>query len=488
MSISHPHHTPLRGVLVGAGHLFSARALDTTVRAIYVLLIAHILGLEDYGLFSYGQAYYLSLMWFASFGIDVMLARASARGSSRFARTVQHTLALRLLVIATLTLVSLAGAWLLHDSQDTSELLSVFAIALLARGISWWANQVLITIGKTKLFLYINTAARSTELLLAVVVLILDANLLALVWLHSLIAVITALVLAVSVHRACLPVRPRWNRGVIKAMSYRGQYLSLLLGATNLILLSPLILFAHLDPDPAALGQFALIMQGVFLLANIGWSIGMAALPVLSRDTDGAFTHRYVRVSIRLGWLLGLMGALAGFSLGPPVVELLLGAQYEVAGDMLGYALLVLAFITWGSTLQQVLLVKQRRSTALVAALAGTVAVVLFAVVLIPRFGVPGGIAALLTGNTVWAATLIGALLFSREIGAWEALAKPGCAAFLILAVYVPLSFLSPVLAIAVSILFLLPIASLCGVLESDERQWITQRLGIGRGRRFNES
>ena len=470
----------LFAVLENAAWLYCARIVEVLVRVVYVIVLARFLGSAGYGLFSYGQSFYLSLLLFGSLGVNVMLARAAGSGSVAFSQMIRQTLALRLVVLAVLIAVFFISILGLHDHEMERRMLALLGFALIGRGLAFWTHQVFIVAARSRVILLLNIFWRPMELGLVTFLLLQGGGLLMVALAHSIIWCAEAVFALMLVKRIPLPVRPEWDRSRLVTLFRRGVPLGLLAGATNYLMLGPLLFFPHLISNPLGLGQLAVVLQALFVFSAMGWSVGNAALPALSRELEsGSLTRQYSSLATRLGWLLGLVLTIFWIEFGPILFPLLLGADYGTAGELIGYAMFVLAPLTWGATLSHVLLARRQHITALICILAGSAGMTLSAYLFIPAYGVFGGVWALLTGVVVWTMAIIAVLFRSGCLDMHNALLKPGCVALSVAAVYVLLQETHPLIALCGAVLVLLPTAVGFGAITREERLWLTNRLSM---------
>ncbi|MCF8055242.1 MAG: oligosaccharide flippase family protein [Desulfocapsa sp.] len=470
--------TRLFAVLESAAWLYSARIVEVLVRVVYVIVLARFLGSADYGLFSYGQSFYLSLLIFGSLGGNVMLAQAASRGSSELSQMMKQTLALRLVVVTLTICIFLCSIWGLHDSWRVRTILGVLSFALIGRGLYFWSHEVFIVVGRSRVVLLLNLFWRPVELGLVICLLLGGAGLFMVAITHSLIWCAEAALALMLIQRIPLPIHPLWNLRPLAMLFRRGLPLGLLSGITNFLMIGPLLFYPHLASNPEGLGQLAVVLNALFVFSSIGWSIGFAALPALSREQEfGTFTKRYAELVSKVGWLLGIVLTVFWMEFGPMVILYLLGPDYVMAGDLMGLTMVALAPLIWGATLSHVLLARNYHLTALVCALAGAGGVSVAAFLLIPAYGVFGGVVALLLGVFLWTIAIIGVLLRTGCLNVYKTMLRPACVAISVVVGYGLLNESYPIISLCVAMLILMVTTVAFGVFSREERLWLIKRL-----------
>ena len=86
----------IRSIARNAAYLGAAQGTTYLVRGFYVVVLARYLGPEVYGIFAYGQAWYLAFLFLTFLGLGEILIRQVGRDRERAASLVAQTLALRI--------------------------------------------------------------------------------------------------------------------------------------------------------------------------------------------------------------------------------------------------------------------------------------------------------------------------------------------------------------------------------------------------------
>ncbi len=463
----------IKSIAVNAGYLTAARVLTQVVRIFYVIVLARYLGPEIYGLFAYGQSWYMAFFPLTVLGLGIVLIREVGRDRGRGAAVVEQTLAVRIVLsIAAAVACGFIG-WMLNDDPTARRLLLVFSLALAGRGLATWAEQVFSAYEVSRLTLRQEAVFRPLEVALGLSVLALGGGAVAVAGVHAAVWWAQAARGWLIVHTSVVPARPRWRWDRVAPLLAQGLPLFLFALFFTWLLQGPLVMFRHLADNPNDLGQLALAIQAFYALCAVPWSIGLSALPVLSRATvrqdgkDVLFASAMARIAILFGALAGL----SAMALGPWLVEALFGDSYVLAGRLLGPALWLLVPMTAGTAAAQVLVAQGRLVSQALCAVTGAGVMTALMFALNATMGPGGALAATGAGLSIWALSLIAVLAQGSAFKLGHSILKPGAATLLALAVYLGLMLLSVAtwLAFAAALATLASVAAALRVIAPEE-------------------
>ncbi len=479
-------HTGIRSIAENAAYLMTARGLTFLVRAVYVVALARYLGPEVYGLFSYGLSWYMAFLALTALGLDAILGREVGRDREGAVRIAGQTLTLRSgAVVVAAAACGLAG-WFANAEPAARQLLLIFSLALAGRGLAMWTEQAFTAYEESRYALRQEAVFRPFEVVLGLGMLVAGAGAAGVAAVHALVWWLQALRGMALVHRRLVPVWPDWTWGGLARLLVQGLPLGLSLLFSSWLLLGPLVLFRHVAGTEGSLGQLALALQAVVLVCTVPWSIGSAALPVLSRSAareDGKVL-RFADGMLRLGLLLGAAAGLTGMAVGPWLVDAIFGSRYGPAGQLLGPALWLLVPLTAGTATSQVFLVWGRFVPPALCALAGALVLTLTLPGLAPAMGAGGALLAAGAGMCVWALSLIALLARSGGLDLGRGVLRPGVVVLVALGVYLGLEPVAVWLALCASWLVLLGGTLAIGVLAPEERSALMALLRRTRRRR----
>ena len=473
----------IRSISSNAGHLARARVFTQIVRGIYVLVLARRLGPEAYGLFAYGQSWYLAFLPLAILGLGAILSREVGRKREKGAEVVGQTLALQLfLALAGALICGLAG-WFAETAIATRLLLVVFSLALAGRSFAVWAEQVFVAFEESRYAFRQEALFRPLEAVVGLSVLAAGGGVIAVTAVHALVWWLQAARGLLIVHHRLVPVKAKWEWRNLLRIGCQGSLVCLSALFSSWLLQGPLILYRHVAGTENSLGQVALAIQVLVLTCTIPLSISNVSLPVLSRAVarqdgkDVQFMEGMLRISIFLGAAAGLLG----MGIGPFLTRTLLGGSYGGTGQLLGPALWLLAPLTAGAAAGQVLIARGRLVPLSLSALTGALVLTLSLPPLAAATGPLGAVLAAGAGMSVRALSLVLLLNRARMLDLGLAVLRPGLAALLALGTYLGLGTLNSGMSTPVSLVVLVSAGLLLGALRQDEREAIRTFLPKGK-------
>jgi O-antigen/teichoic acid export membrane protein len=466
------NHSGVESILRNAGYLVGAQGITSLARGIYAVVLAVFLGPELYGLFNYGLSWYLVFLPLGFLGLDAIVGREIGRDRVRGARIARQALALRTLAAIGAAGLSCAVAWSTESATEMRWLLLLFSLALFGRSLAIWTNGVFTAYEAARFTLRQEAVFRLLEVALGSTVLAAGGGLLMVTAVHAMTWWLQGVRGLALVRRHLGPLRPDWNGKALLALLAAGGPLGLAEILRTWLLQGPLLLFRHVNGVGEALGELALAMHAFVILGMVGWAVGAAGLPVLSRTVvraDGK-DRLFVKGMLRAGLLSGAVAGLAGMALGPGLVPLLFGTRYAETGTLLGPALWLLVPLSWRQALSQTLLAHGRVWPQVASAALGALAMTLSMPVLAARLGGLGALLAAGLGFGVSAVALLAALRRGSAIDLAGSVLRPALAVLMSVGTYLALRPVHPVVALAASVGILAAGMLLLGVLAPGER------------------
>ncbi len=355
------------------------------------VVMARELGASDFGVFSFAVAYVTLATALGNFGQDEILIREVARDRSRLTEYFGNTLALK--AVLSLPVLGLAVGGVALASRDETTVL-VVALLGLATTLDLFGRTCSAVFQASERLVFIPIALITQRFVTAVAgvtALLLGAGVVAvsaLVLVGSAVGLVLSLVLMYRhVARAPLDVEvSRW-----KPVMWAAAPLGLADLFGTVLFRVDMFMLAWFASD-AVVGNYGAAYRVFEATLFIGWSIGAAVYPVMSRLTPGGDPplQPVVDSALKLALALSVPAALVAGLAAEPIVDLLFGSGY---GDAPG-ALAILApaivfyplsYVGWN------LLVAQNRQAS-VTVILGAVAVANIAanLVLIPWLSLDG--------------------------------------------------------------------------------------------------
>lgn len=418
-------------------------------RFLAVVALANALGTETFGVLAavLGAAFIISMA--ADFGLSHLGTRELARSPEARADLVADLCALKAVLIAVACGLLLLASRLLPLPEDVSLLVAISAVVVLTHEVVF--EWVFEGSGRTEL-LGVYRVLLNGAFLAAVLLYVRGPDDVALVPLidagASFLGFLVCVLLWPGVWRYARgrPSVSRWP-GLLKNAAPFGlaNFLTLAIPSVGVFVL---IAFA----SPAETGMFKAAGTIVFGLLSVGFLIGRAVYPVLSRIARSSpESARDVLAPVfRLICALSLPAALGGTMLASAFVRLLYEPAYAPATSVLAILLWSLPMALITVTIHYTLLAfgdERHRALGLVLQLVFEVAV---GIPLVVRFGYIGAGAAHLAGQVVALVYAVWRLSRVRQVPVLRYALKPALACLALAAAVYPLADLHlafPVLA-----------------------------------------
>ncbi|MDZ7752516.1 MAG: oligosaccharide flippase family protein [Gammaproteobacteria bacterium] len=349
----------VRSILRNTAYLMLARGVTITARAVYILVIARLLGPELYGLFNYGLSWYLLFLPLTILGIDFVLLRELGRRDANSLHLLGISLPLRTASTVLVAASCLALGWWLETEPLGRTLLFFFSAALVGRGLAAWSEAIFKGREASGFILAQELVFRLLEVSIGLILLAAGFGVEALAAVHAaawLLQGATGLYLVRRVVQQKL--RAEWDLAPMARLLLAGLPFLAVAALLAWLMQGPLVLYRHINGVGAGLGQLALAVQFFTILGGMASSLGLAAVPVLTRSSerqDGK-TSLFVRSVLRAGWLMAGTLVIGGLTVGPYVINGIFGPEFSRVQALLPWALLLVGFHFWVTSLRSVLI------------------------------------------------------------------------------------------------------------------------------------
>ncbi len=320
------------------------QVVGRVIRFLYLVAIARFLDANDVGLFSYGMAFYLSLLGLGLFGQETLLATRVGRRRARFPVTAAHSLTILVAALAAVTAFGLGFLRLTEPDPAVGRVLAFFLLALIARGFAGWVRGCYVALERATWIPRYEFTFRGLEAVTGIAALALGGGLLAISFLHfSFWALEAAASFRLLVRQTGFRLRLGGHWRLLKAYALASLPVTLGLWLIGVFPQAGIVGLRQIQPGAAEVAYFAIAMQFVTTLLVVPVSLAQAILPGLARaHRNRSRTDLLALVTVLKACLVG--GALAAAvtaALGPWIVTALFGGRYLAAGD-------ALARLMWG--------------------------------------------------------------------------------------------------------------------------------------------
>lgn len=462
----------VRSIAVNASYLFASHGVTNLVRGIYAILLARALGPEVYGIFNYGLSWYLVFLPLSALGIGFILSREIGRKAPGYEKVVGQTLVFRNVAAIVIAIVCGLTGWLIESDQVIRQLIIVFSFALFGRALALWTNSVFVAFEESRYAFRQDSTFRVIEVISGAIILYVGGGILEIAILHALVWWLQGIRGVTLIRKHLMVVKANWDIKALLKLLKEGMPFALLALSVSWMNQGPIIMYKHIMGVESHLGQLALVMQALFLVGGIPFSLSQAVLPVLHRTIerkDGKDTV-YVEGMLRIGFILGAVAGLSGIALGPWFVPLIFGERYTYTGDLLGPALWLLVPMIWASAMGQVIMVRGLYRYAVICSIIAVVTLFLILPPLVKTYDAYGAIAAL--GIAYFVLSIGQKLVLHRTdpVKFDQTFLRPALSVILSLGTYIALTSMHFVLALAASLSVLLISVYFIGVIDKSEK------------------
>lgn len=470
----------LKSLLTNAGHIGGARLFNVLGRALYVVVLARLLGPEFYGLFAYSQAWYLSFLPATALGGLFLFSRDRKPDADEVREVLPLTLALRFSITVVVAIICTSAGLIIEDNPEVRILFVMFSVALIARATSQIMDQLFNYYEKSQFMLRQELLFRSMELAAGITVLLAGGGLIEIGLVHTTVWVLQAARSVRIAHRIKpLHVHFVWKK-MLSILIRRGFAAGVGSALVVWMVQGPLILARHTSGLENHLGQIALAMQAFAIASIAPMSINAAVYPMLIRSIareDGK-DMTYLSGMFRATILFGTVAGLTGVVLGPWFVDMLLGESFAVTGTLVGVALWLIIPSVIATSATPLLQLRGLYAAQLWRAALGVAAMAVSFSFLADRLGPAGVIIAAGIGLSVSALTQVLFLSRAGDIDLTHSILRPLLASSAAVAAYGGMTYAAgPAWGLCAGLFGLVTASRALSVFSAGERAAFLQRL-----------
>jgi len=201
----------IRSIARNASFLTAARATNIIARTCYVILVARLLGPELYAMLAYSQSWYLAFMPVAIYGMNGLMIRLIGLNKRLAPDIAARALTIRIFTTAVAAMLCVSVGWWLSPDRESAMLITVLTFALLARGVTAWAQALFNAFEVSYHQMRQELIFRVIELTSATTILLLGGDVLLLVIAHAIVWWAQATRAFYIVRRDLVPIGFRWS-------------------------------------------------------------------------------------------------------------------------------------------------------------------------------------------------------------------------------------------------------------------------------------
>ncbi|MRR33747.1 flippase [bacterium] len=379
----------LQKIVGNTGWLFADKLFRMGMALVVGVWVARYLGPGQFGLLNFSGAFITLFSAVALLGLESIVVRDMVRNPAATAEILGTTCFLRLGAGVCSYAAALGAIFLLRPGETlTQVLVAIAGVMLLTQAFDtidlWFQSQV-----QSKYVVWAKNSAFLVSALVKILLILLNASLVAFAWATLAEFVLGAIGLVV-VYRMNGRTLWQWKVSMREARRLAGESLPMVV--------SGIIFMVYLRIDQVMLGQMAGdrevgIYAAAVRVAEIWYFIPTAIVSsvfpdiVRSREvSDEVFYGKLQRLYNLLAFL-GYAVAIPVTFLASWVIELLFGSAYAAAGPMLAVLVWAGLFANLGVARNAFLLATNKPRVLLFAVSVGAVSNVLLNLILIPRYG-----------------------------------------------------------------------------------------------------
>ncbi len=416
-----PDTTGLRQIFSNTSWIVLERAIRLGVGFFVAVWVARYLGPSQYGVLSFGLAWVGLFAAFGQMGLESIVLRDVVSDRESEAEILGTATALRLIggLIVVIGSIALYGLFYSFDNQTQLAVIALAGLAqlfLTAEVIDWWFRSRVE-------WRYVFRARIIAFIISTIGMIVCLISGLGVVWIAAITlldAIMVANFLIIEWLRHSERGQP-WKAGVARAKA-------LLLNSWPVIL-SGLAIMIYIRIDQIMIGSMMTEADvGVYSVAVklsqvwyvIPLAITQSVMPnILSarKAQNGSYEQRLIWLIALLFWSSFLVAMLVTF-IGPSLVTILFGHEYQLAGDVLRIHFWAGIFVALGYGISQWYLAENRMYIMMYMTIAGALINLLMNLLLIPEFGITG--AALSTVISQFVVAYLSVAFFPSAAPAWR--------------------------------------------------------------------
>jgi O-antigen/teichoic acid export membrane protein len=380
------HATDAHGIVAKTTYLIVAEVVSKVISLAFYIVLAREVGDAGFGIFTFALAFVSLVTTLSIFGQDAVVTREVARRRELIHDLFANTVALKLVLALVALALALVIATVAGMDGETRLVVLLLGLAVTAESLMATCFAAFQSFDRLGFIPIVLVSQRTATTLVGIPVVLLaeDVALASGVYLG---AAIFALVLAIALLFRSV-VRPRLRVDARAWWPFMRTALPIGLSnvfSTTLFRVDALIL--ALFASEAVVGDYGAAYRLFEATLFVTWSVTTAAYPVFARLPGTGYSLRFIHErALKLGVAPTLPIAVGALVLGPAVVTLVYGGEFEEGGLALTLLAPAIALYPIGYVTAAMLVARDRQRV--VATILGVVALenVVANVIFIPLF------------------------------------------------------------------------------------------------------
>ena len=348
-----------KSILKNATFFYASLFLNQILRIIYIIFLARYLGPDLYGLWSYGQSWYLSFLPLIMFGLGPILVKSISQDHKSGTEIANLIFSIRLILIVLVSFICVLFGFFIADSSQVALLLIILSFALIGRAIGVWGDQMFQAYEVAKLSFSQEKLFRTSEIIFGIGIAYYTQDIILVALSHAIIWLAQGIRAVYLVQAKLQKIQLYWQWSKMLKILQQSFPIGLAIFFHGLNIQGAIILYKQSGVANEMIGNLAIVVQALMIIGSIFLSIEKAALPVLTRsiERNDAKDQYYLDVMLRIAFIFGTIVGLCGLTFGSDIIVLFVGSKYQAAMEYLGLMLWVLIPYTIRQSINTLLIV-----------------------------------------------------------------------------------------------------------------------------------
>lgn len=369
--------------------LFSGEIIGRLFKLAIVIFATRKLGIEGWGVFSYGLAFISMFFLLGDLGINTFITREISKDTAKKYRYLSSSTIIKM----TLMLIFFIFALLLAPHFGKIKLglamVTTLSILYLADGIREFALSITRSLEKMELEAFSKILMNSIITILGIILLIKSANPLSLAIAYASGSIISCVFIFWSIKDVFKKFEWKISKKDIEII-YNFSWPIIIIGLFGFVFNIDSIMLGQMK-SATDVGLYAAAQRLVQFTSIIPSFIAMSIFPILSKNEadDGKVVNVFEKIMVVI-FAIGIPFSIGGFLLSTKIMLLVFGPAYILGGLTLGILMISILASFPNIILTNVIFSKNLQRIFIVATSVGVIANIILNFLLIPKYGAVG--------------------------------------------------------------------------------------------------
>ncbi len=362
------------------------------IRAAIIIYAARLLGAADYGVFSYvlGVAGFFTI--FADIGVSNILTREASQNPERRLQIFATTFWIKAVLLTATALIMIFVAPSLSNIPAARVLIPFMALLTIFDGMRDFCLSYLRALEKMEIEAFINTFTNLAITVAGFVILTLSHTAGALTVAYVASSGLGTLVVLIIVRKQVSQIFSKFERSLVRPV-LRAAVPIAVIGLLGTFMLNTDFVMLGWWRTATELGYYSAAQKVLQLLYILPAILAAAIFPAMSRfvrQAREAKIKELMEQAMRAVLFVAVPMAVGGVVLAKPLMVLLYGVEYAPAAAAFRFLVVTVLLVFPGTLLGNLSIAYNQQLRLAVPVILGSVANILFDILLIPPFGIAG--------------------------------------------------------------------------------------------------